>query len=483
MTARPATGPRERLAGRLVLRGEPGYEPARVGRVFNARRPDRFPAAVLRAADEDDVIAGVRLAAERGWTVSVRSGGHSWAVWSLRDDALLIDLGEMRDLAYDPATGVVSACPAVQGGLELAPFLAERGRAFPGGHCATVGLGGFLLQGGQGWDSRARGWACQSVVGLDVVTADGRLVRADAGQNRDLLWAARGAGPGFPGVITRFRLQTYPAPRAMWHDTWTIRLGDAVELLGWLHDVLPGLDRRVEPVVAATRLPDVPLHDGTARPDGTVLLLHTTVMADSDAAALALLAPLQDGPLAGRELGHVQGPTSVLEENAAQTAQNPEGHRYAVDCTWTDAPAAVLAPMLEQLWSELDTEHSFSIWYGWAPPKGSAGSGGDDPAEPPRRPDMAFSVEANVYVATYAIYADPADDARYSGWVHRRTAELAGACGAGVYLGDTDFTRRQDRFMSDGAYRRLAAIRAERDPGGRFASYLTCDPAGLNVHG
>jgi FAD/FMN-containing dehydrogenase len=483
MTARPATGPRERLAGRLMLRGEPGYEQARVGRVFNARRPDRFPAAVLLAADEDDVIAGVRLAAERGWTVSVRSGGHSWAAWSLRDDALLIDLGAMRDLAYDPATGVVSARPAVQGGLELAPFLAERGRAFPGGHCATVGLGGFLLQGGQGWDSRARGWACQSVAGLDVVTADGRLVRADAGQNPDLLWAARGAGPGFPGVITRFRLQTYPAPRAMWHDTWTIRLDDAVELLGWLHDVLPGLDRRVEPVVAATRLPDVPLHDGTARPDGTVLLLHTTVMADSDAEALGLLAPLRDGPLAGRELGHVQGRTSVLEENAAQTAQNPEDHRYAVDCTWTDAPAAILAPMLQALWSELDTEHSFSIWYGWAPPKGSAGSGGDDPPEPPRRPDMAFSVEANVYVATYAIYTDPADDARYAGWVHRRTAELAAACGSGVYLGDTDFTRRQDRFMSDDAYRRLAAIRAERDPDGRFASYLTSDPAGLNVHG
>ena len=119
---------RRRLAGRLLLRGEPGYEHARVGRVFNARRPDRFPAAVLLAADEDDVIAGVRLAAERGWTVSVRSGGHSWAVWSLRDDALLIDLGAMRDVAYDPASGIVSARPAVQGGLELAPFLAERDR-------------------------------------------------------------------------------------------------------------------------------------------------------------------------------------------------------------------------------------------------------------------------------------------------------------------------------------------------------------------
>ena len=120
------------------------------------------------------------------------------------------------------------------------------------------------------------------------------------------------------------------------------------------------------------------------------------------------------------------------------------------------------------MWSELDTEHSFSIWYGWAPRRDL--------------PDMAFSVEADVYIATYVIYADPADDARYTGWVHRRTAELA-AHGAGVYLGDTDFTRRQDRFLSDEAYRRLGAIRAERDPSGRFTSYLTSAPEGLNVHG
>jgi FAD binding domain len=430
--------PRDRFAGRLLLRGDPGYEHARIGRIFNARRPDRFPAAVLLAEDDSDVTEGVRVAAERGWTVTVRSGGHSWAAWSLRDDALLIDLGRLRDIAYDPATGIASARPAVQGGLELAPLLAERGRAFPGGHCASVGLGGYLLQGGQGWDGRARGWACESVVGLDVVTADGRLAHADAGENPDLLWAARGAGPGFPGIITRLHLQTYEAPHVMWHDTWTFRLDDTAPLLTWLHGVLPGLDRRVEPVVAATRLPDVPLHDGATRPEGTVLLLHTTVMAGSDAEALALLAEFEDGPLAGRALGHAQGRTSVAEENLAQTAQNPEGHRYAVDCTWSDAPPHVLAPLLQELWSKLDTEHSFSIWYGWAPRRDL--------------PDMAFSVEAEVYLATYAIYADPADDARYSDWVHCRTAELA-AHGAGVYLGDTDFTRRQDRFLSDSTYR------------------------------
>ena len=192
-------------------------------------------------------------------------------------------------------------------------------------------------------------------------------------------------------------------------------------------------------------------------------------MAGSDGEAAALLAPLQNGPPGVRSLGHVQGPTSVAEENQAQTAQNPEGYRYAADCTWTDASARVLAPMLQALWSELETEHSFSIWYGWAPRR--------------ELPDIAFSVEADVYVATYVIYADPADDARYTEWVHRRTAALAAAHGVGVYLGDSDFTRRQDRFLSDEAYRRLAAVRARRDPSGRFASYLTCDPEGLNVHG
>jgi FAD/FMN-containing dehydrogenase len=94
---------------------------------------------------------------------------------------------------------------------------------------------------------------------------------------------------------------------------------------------------------------------------------------------------------------------------------------------------------------------------------------------------MAFSVEGNVYIATYAIYTDEADDERYRSWVHRRTAEIA-RHGTGVYLGDTDFTRRQDRFLSDENFRRLRQIRAHRDPEGLFAAYLSADPDGLNAH-
>ena len=456
------------FTGRLLLRGDEGYEEARVGRIFNARRPGRYPAAVLEVADAQDVVAGVRMAAERKWRVSVRSGGHSWAAWSLHDDALLLDLGALRGMAYDETTGIAAVGPATMGALELAPYLDERGRAFPVGHCASVGLGGYLLQGGQGWNGRDKGWGCANVVAVDVVTAAGELVRADASTNADLYWAARGAGPGFPGVVTTFHLQTYAKPAAMWQDTWTLSLDDAELAVHWLHDVLPTLDSRVEPVLAATRLTDVPLYHGIEHPGGTLLLLHTTCMAGSDDEVLGLLAAFRGGPLEGRELGHVTGPTSVLEENAAQTAQNPEGYRYAVDCAWSDAPADVLAPLLLDVWRALDTEHSFSIWYGWAPRRAL--------------PDMAFSVEGNVYVATYLIYRDEADDEVYRGRVHEQTAAIAHAGGVGVYLGDTDFTRRPDRFLRDDHLERLEQIRDDRDPSGLFASYLVSDPDRLNVH-
>ena len=425
---------------KLVERGDAGFEEACFGPIFNGRKPeDRVPAAVLFAASDDDVVTGVRLAREHGWPVSVRAGGHSWAGWSVRDDALLIDLGAMREMTCDGE--LATARPAVKGGLELAPFLASHGRMFTGGHCEAVGLGGFLLQGGQGWNSRRWGWGCENVVAIDVVTADGELVRGD----EELLWAARGPGPGFPGVVTRFHLRTYPLT-PMFHDTYVFRLDDLEALLEFLHDVLPRLDLAVEPVVAATRL----------RTGEVELLLHTTLTAETPDEADRLLAPLDAVPV--EPVDHVRGPTSLDEENAAQALQNPEGHRYCADSQWTNASAAELAPLLRDLWSELPTRHSFSIWYGWAPSR--------------PLPDMAFSLEANVYLATYGIGTDPAEDERHRAWVHGQHARLAEQVGEGLYIGDSDFSQRPDRFMAPDNFSRLQEIRVARDPDGVFVPYL-----------
>ena len=423
---------------------------------------------MLLAADEDDVVAGVRLANARGSQVSVRVRGALLGRVERPRRRAADRPGRVAGHRYDPATGIAAVRPAVRGGTELAPYLAARGRAFPGGHCESVGLGGYLLQGGQGWNSRAWGWACENVIGIDAVTADGRQVHADADENADLYWAARGAGPGFPALVTRFYLRTHPQPPVMMQDTWTFPVEAAGPLLAWLHDILPGLDRTVEPVVAATRLPDVPLDAGVARPTGPVLLLHTTVMGDYAGQVGEAAGGLRRVP-AGRAdaLGHVRGLTSIELENAAQSAQNPPGYRYLVDCTWSDAPAAELAPRLERIWTELPTEHSFSIWYGWAPNR--------------PLPDMAFSVEANVYLATYVIYTDEADDERYADWVHSRTRDLAQA-GCGVYLGDTDFQRaaRPVRLGSGLPAARRGA--GHLGSGGMFCSYLAGDARGLNRH-
>src|SRR6202035_5110631 len=119
----------------------------------------------------------------------------------------------------------------------------------------------------------------------------------------------RAAGPGSPPLAPGCYLHRDPQPPVMMQDTWTFPVEAAGRLLAWLHDILPGLDRTVEPVVAATRLPDVPLGAGVVRPAGPVLLLHTTVMGDYAGQVETRLAAFDASPLAGQALGHVRGLT------------------------------------------------------------------------------------------------------------------------------------------------------------------------------
>lgn len=131
------------------------YETARVGRVFNQRRPSRYPIAVVEAQSGSHIVDAVRLAKDLQCKVSVRSGGHSWAAWSVRDNAILIDMAKWSYMSLDEETGIVSVSPSTTGRM-LNGYLSERGYMFPGGHCPDVGLGGFLLQGGMGWNCKAR---------------------------------------------------------------------------------------------------------------------------------------------------------------------------------------------------------------------------------------------------------------------------------------------------------------------------------------
>jgi len=460
MTA--SSPPAAALAGKLHRRGDIGYEAARVGRVFNGRRPERYPAAVLLAESADDVVAGVRLARREGWQVAVRAGGHSWAAWSIRDEALLIDLGALREISYDEQTGVVSAAPAVQGGAELDPYLAERGRFFNGGHCPTVGIGGFLLQGGQGWCARGWGWASERVVAVDVVTADGELVRADAEQNSDLYWAARGSGPGFFGVVTRFHLRTMPRPAAFAHTVHLYPLEVFDEVMAWLYEMHASVSPDVEIVtVSLTPSDPIPGHDG-----GRVLAVTGLAMCSSQAEAQEALRPFETCPVLDRALVRADAvPTTLAEQRLLQAEANPEGHRYLVDNAWLDGTPEAVVPAIRTAFLDLPTPEAFTIWFSMAPLR--------------ELPDMAMSLQSEAYLATYLVYRDEADDDEHRRWLADSMHRMEPVT-LGQYLGDSDHTRRQVRFMTDDAWARYQRIRAERDPDGLFCGYLTSDPHTLN---
>ncbi|MET7569037.1 FAD-binding oxidoreductase [Streptomyces sp. NPDC005492] len=448
-TPEPPRG--NRFSGTLHLPDDEDFEEACFGRIFNARVPqDRSPAAVLMAESERDVVEGVRLALERGWQVSVRSGGHSWAAWSVREDALLIDLGGFREMAYDPRTGLVTATPSVKGGDELNPYLGEFGRFFNGGHCPSVGIGGFLLQGGQGWNARGWGWAAENIVAIDVVTAEGELVRADETRHSDLFWAARGAGPGFFGIVTRFHLRTRPLPKHLGHTVHAYPLGLFDEVMTWLHGMHHTVSDLVEIVALTQTPPDL---------DEPVLLVTGVSMTDTAEEAAEALAPLHANPYADRALFRVEAQhTTIAEQLTGQRTANPEGHRYLVDNAWLTGPADEVVPAIRRAFTEHPTRQTFTIWFSMAPLR--------------QLPDMAFSLQSEIYCATYVVHDDPSRDAELRAWLDGAMADMRPVT-AGQYLGDSDFTVRQLRFMGDEQWRRLREIRSARDPKGLFAGYLS----------
>lgn len=128
------------------------YEQARC-RVFNTKVPERYPTAIIRPTTVAHIQTGIKLAQELGCRVAIRSGGHSWACWSVRDKTVLLDLVDFAHKHYDPVTDTLEASPGTTS-LKGSTFLREHGRFVPFGHCGEVGLGGFLLQGGMGLNCR-----------------------------------------------------------------------------------------------------------------------------------------------------------------------------------------------------------------------------------------------------------------------------------------------------------------------------------------
>ena len=226
-TSRPSTWAdlARSLKGRLLLPGTSGYDNDRL--TPNSRYDSARPLALLEAASEADVGAGIAYAKAQRLPVALRSGGHAYPGWSAGDAYLVIDTRKLSTITWSGTDVIVGA--GVKLG-HLYPALAANGRALPGGSCPTVGVTGLTHGGGVGVMTRAYGLLCDHLVSVRVVLPTGQTVTASAGDHSDLFWAVRGGGGGHTGVVTSLTYATVPAPTvSSTYLTWPVsRAGDIV---------------------------------------------------------------------------------------------------------------------------------------------------------------------------------------------------------------------------------------------------------------
>ncbi|NUR05040.1 MAG: FAD-binding oxidoreductase [Streptomyces sp.] len=199
---------REDLVGDVFAPGDAGYDEART--VFNAMI-DRRPAVIAQCVDAADVVRAVRFGRELDLKIAVRGGGHSVAGMAVNDGGLVVDLRHMRAVTVDPAAEAVRiAGGATMSDLDRAtePY----GLATTGGRASTTGVGGYVLGGGTGWLDRSFGLAVDNLLGVELVTADGSQVHANADENPELFWALHGGGGNF-GIATAITLALHELPR------------------------------------------------------------------------------------------------------------------------------------------------------------------------------------------------------------------------------------------------------------------------------
>lgn len=220
------------LRGAVLLAGDPGYEEART--VWNGMH-DRRPGLVIRAIDREDIAVAVRFARDNGLVMAIRAGGHQIAGHAVVEDAVMLDLSQMRAIRVDPERRTAR----VQAGCLLADVDREtqaHGLAVPVGINSTTGIAGLTLGGGFGWITRKFGMTIDNLLAAEVVLADGSVVQASAREHPDLFWAIRGGGGNF-GVVSAFEFALHPLGPQVMSGLVVHPIADAPALLAAFRDI------------------------------------------------------------------------------------------------------------------------------------------------------------------------------------------------------------------------------------------------------
>ena len=449
--------------GTALAASDAGFAAAAFGELWNQLQPTRQPQVIAQVTDEQDVVAAVRFARAAGLKVAVRGGGHNWCSPSLRDNGLLIDLSNLNKvISIDAAAGKAVLQPVVSN-REIQAALNPLGLSFPTGHCPTVKMSGYLLSGGMAWNHGIWGPGVGSVEAIEMVDAKGEMITASAVDNPDYFWAARGSGPGFFAVATRYHLKLYPLPRAVTASVYYYPYETIVDIAEWLGPLASRLPSSVELSLFVVDAPP-DLAENARSSNGKVALVTATMFADSTVAARSTLAELEGSPLIDRCLWKsVAQPTTFEALFDASGALWPPGLRCKVDALFYNSP---LVDVIRATKDHVLKAPSPKTVFMFAIFTGAMGA----PAIPA---DAAFSMTGNLYGGAWTMWDGAASDAANMTW-HDETMRLLKPYVVGHYVAETDTVTHPDYArlsFAPAAWERLADLRQKHDPEGLFFDF------------
>jgi FAD/FMN-containing dehydrogenase len=437
------------LAGTVIGPGDPEYDAASV--CFNAL-VDRRPAVIARCSGPEDVATSFAYARAQDLDVAVRGGGHNPAGHCVLDGGLVIDLSQLRGVQVDGDARIARA----EGGstwLDFDVATQAFGLVTPGGVVGSTGVCGLTLGGGIGHLTAQYGLTCDSLVGAELVTPDGRVVRASAEENSELLWGLRGGGGNF-GVATRLEYRLYPLEHVV---------GGLLAFGGeGARDAL----RRFRDVVA-----------GSPRD----LSCQAVLSVDDSLAPVLLVAPCYTGPAADPEEVRVLrsgpglvedtvGPRSFLEQQRVFDSPYGENRHYWKGQFVRELPDELIDELLRRVVALGRVPGGILLESLHGAPKDA-----DMPGGPVAFRHAAFNVSAT------AIWEEAADDEQHIAWARETAAALEPwSLGGGYvnYMQADEPVERVRAAFGDAAFARLQALKRHYDPGNVLRRNQNIPPGG-----
>lgn len=281
------------------------------------------------------------------------------------------------------------------------------------------------------------------------MTANGRQLHCNENENEDLFWAARGAGPGFPAIVTRFHLQTISLPTHIRSSIYIFPKSLFKTALNWVTSIVLDYDADTEIVCVGRFIPE---HEES------VVIVGFTTFKNSDEDAISALRAAERTLPSGYLKKDFALRSSLQEQYIDQALANPAGHRYCSDNAYIENDADV-ASVLEDTFTTLPSRKSFSLWYAMAPTSRR------------KLPDMALSMHSDHYLAIYSVWETEEGDDKCQSWVSNIMNHMQPHT-VGQYLGGSDFQVRNTKYWSEENGKRLMDIRRKWNPDGRICGYL-----------